>query len=272
MTSHPTSFSTRYTAIRKLGEGAYGTVWLTQNIAQGTLHAAKVIRDDRCHRKTWCEERGVRIPDEIILSETLDHPNIVKLEEVFFEEDKWILVMEFVPHFTDLFDYVAQTRLMPVEDARNLITQLVDAVNYLTSLGIDHRDIKDENILYNPFTKQIKLIDFGSACLIPDERYTKLQGTEVYTPPEFHRRGTYSSLPATTWAVGCLAYVLLNGDCPFNTPQDVMEFNALSFRNESLDERSKEFLADLLCEDERERMLPGEIMFHPWMNLISPQS
>ena len=266
MNSQSTSFDTRYTPIRKLGEGAYGTVWLTQNITDGTFHAAKVIKDERCHRKTLCEDRGVWIPDEIILSEILEHPNIVKLEEVYFEEDKWILVMEFVPHFTDLFDYIARTGPMSVEDARNVITQLVDAVNYLTSLGIDHRDIKDENILYNPFTKQIKLIDFGSASLIPDGRYTKLQGTEVYTPPEYHRQGTYSSLPGTTWAIGCLAYVLLNGDCPFNTPQEVVEFEVLRFRNQRLDQGSKEFLIDLLCEDERERLLPGEIIFHPWMN------
>ena len=263
------SFASVYTPIRKLGEGAFGTVLLAQDTRDGTLHAAKIIPDERCNRKTFCQNRGVWIPDEILISEVLEHPHIVELEEIYFEEGKWILVMEFLPGFVDLFDFIAQTGPMSVEDARNVTLQLVDAVNYLTSLGVDHRDIKDENILYNPSTKQIKLIDFGSASMIPDTPYTKLQGTEVYVPPEYHRHGVYSSLVGTTWAIGCLVYVLLNGDCPFNTNQEVKEFTFLRFGNRSLDQQSRGFLQDLLTEDEQERMLPGEIIFHPWMNVMT---
>ena len=265
MSSQPCKFANRYTSISKLGEGTYGTVWLTQDLRDDSLHAAKVVPDVQCHRKSWCELRGAWIPDEILLSETLDHPNIVRLEEIFFEENKWILVMEFLPGFVELFEYTAQTGHMSVKHARNVTKQLVDAVNYLATLGIDHRDIKDENILYNPTTKQMKLIDFGSASLIPETPYTKLQGTDVYIPPEYFRHGVYSSLPATSWAVGCLVYVLLNGDCPFDTTQEVKEYKKLKFRNKWLDKRSREFIRDLLTEDENERILPGEIMLHPWM-------
>ena len=265
MTSQSTKFSSRYSPIKKLGEGGYGTVWLVQRHSDKTVHAAKIIPDEKCKRKTWCAKRGVWIIDEIVLSETLHHVNVVKLEEVYYEREMWILVMEFLPHFVDLFDHIADTGPMSADDSRNLVTQVLAAANYLISRGIDHRDIKDENILYNPYTKQIKLIDFGSASLIPSGPYTAFQGTEVYLPPEFHTHGSYAALQGTTWAVGCLAYVLLNGESPFSTTEEVVECKTLNFKNGGLDQLSKEFLRDLLVIDEDDRLLPEEVAFHPWL-------
>ena len=262
-------FADSYQAIRLLGEGGYGAVWLVKRISDGTLHAAKIINDSKCKRKTWCEDRSAMIPDEILISETLDHPNLISLHEIYFEQSCWIIVMEYLPGFVDLFDHISQNGALSVEDAREVLTQLLDTCTYLISIGIDHRDIKDENILYNPLTHQIKLIDFGSASRIPDTPYTSYQGTEVYLPPEHFNCGPYSALPAMTWSIGCLAYVLLNGDCPFSTKQEVAEHQHLKFINPRLDQESKEFLHDILTIDQDDRMTPGELIFHPWMDWIS---
>ena len=263
------NFSSRYSVMKKLGEGGYGTVWLVREISDGTLHVAKIVPDEKCRRKTWCEARQFWIPDEIIILEILDHPNIVKLEDIYIEEDHWVLIMEFSPNYRDLFDYIAETGPMLVEDARVLISQLFDAVNYLTSRGIDHRDIKDENVLYNPKTKQMKLLDFGSSSLINAGSYTTFQGTPVYLPPQFHWFGSYSALPAASWAVGCLSYSILNGEPVFTTTQQVAEFKILNFKNPNLDQMSKEFLNSLLNADEEVRMLPEEAAHHPWIQCIS---
>ena len=264
-------FADSYQAIRLLGEGGYGAVWLVKRISDGTFHAAKIINDSKCKRKTWCDDRSALIPDEILLSETLDHPNLIKLHEIYFEQNSWIIVMEYIPDFVDLFDHISKNGALTVEDAREVLAQLLDTCSYLISLGIDHRDIKDENILYNPVTRRIKLIDFGSASWIPeaDAPYTSYQGTEVYLPPEHFNYGSYSALPAMTWSIGCLAYVLLNGDCPFSTKQEVADHQHLEFINPRLDHESKEFLRDVLIIDEDDRMIPKEIMLHPWMDCIS---
>ena len=264
-------FTDSYKSIRLLGEGGYGAVWLVKRISDGTLHAAKIVDDSRCKRKTWCDDRSALIPDEILLSETLDHPNLINLQEIYFEQNSWIIVMEYIPDFVDLFDHISTKGALTVQDAREVLTQLLDTCSYLISLGIDHRDIKDENILYNPITRRIKLIDFGSASWIPENEapYTSYQGTQVYLPPEHFNYGCYSALPAMTWSIGCLAYILLNGDCPFSTKQEVADHQHLEFINPRLDQESKEFLRDVLIIDEDDRMIPKEIMLHPWMEWIS---
>ena len=270
-TTIPLLFTDSYKAIRLLGEGGYGAVWLVKRISDGTFHAAKIMDDSKCKRKTWCDDRSALIPDEILLSETLDHPNLINLHEIYFEQNSWIILMEYIPDFVDLFDHISKSGALTVEDAREVLTQLLDTCSYLISLGIDHRDIKDENILYNPVTRKIKLIDFGSASWIPENEapYTSYQGTEVYLPPEHFNYGSYSALPAMTWSIGCLAYVLLNGDCPFSTKQEVADHQHLEFINPRLDYESKEFLRDVLTIDEDDRMTPGEIIWHPWMDWIS---
>ena len=244
-------------------------MWLVRRISDGTLHAAKIIDDSRCRRKTWCDKRSEKIPDEIMFLENLHHDNLISLHEVYFEKNSWVLVMEYLPGYVDMFEYISQTGVMSVEEAREVLTQLVDTCSYLVSCGVDHRDIKDENILYNPSTQHIKLIDFGSASWLPDIPYTSYQGTEVYLPPEWYNFGSYSALPAMTWSIGCLAYVLLNGDSPFSTKREVANYQQLKFRNTKLDEESREFLLDLLTLEEEDRMTPGEIIFHPWMDWIA---
>ena len=267
----PLPFSHAYKPIRQLGEGGYGSVWLVQRISDDSLYAAKIIPDSKCTRKTWCEDRSAMIPDEVQLTEALDHPNLINLHELYFEQESWVIVMEYLPGFVDLFEHISQNGPLSVEDARNVLTQLLDTCSYLISFDIDHRDIKDENILYNPTSRRIKLIDFGSASTIPDTPYTRFQGTEVYLPPEYFNYGSYSALPAMTWSIGCLAYVLLNGDCPFSTKQEVAEHTCLEFINTRLDEESKEFLREVLTIDEDERVTPGELIFHPWMDWISKE-
>ena len=265
--SNSTSFSQIYSPVKQLGEGGYGTVWLVMRCSDKFLYAAKIIPDSKCRRKTHCIERDTYIPDEIMLSETLEHPNILAVEGIFFEQESWVIVMEYAPGVIDLFEHISKTGLFSVSDTRNLLAQLIHTVNYLLSKGVDHRDIKDENILYNPTTKNIKLIDFGSASILPTQPYTRFQGTDVYIPPEFYLYGEYSPLPATTWSLGCVAYILLNGDSPFSSKNEVEQFTSLKFPNSRLDQYSKEFLHDIFILDEDLRLLPAELLFHPWMTV-----
>ena len=258
-------FTDTYKPIHLLGRGGYGAVWLVEKISDKSLYAAKVIRDSRCNRRSWCKHRSTMIPDEIFFSEKLNHPNLLNLHDLFFEQESWVIVMDYLPGFEDLFEHISQNGAMSVLDTRNVLTQLLDTCSYLISLEIDHRDIKDENILYNPTTRRIKLIDFGSASRITNTPYRRYQGTEAYIPPEYFRYGAYSAFPAMTWSIGCLAYVMLNGDSPFKTKQEVAAHTRLEFINTGLDQKSKEFLRDVLKIDENDRKTPGELKLHPWM-------
>ena len=166
------SFLQRYIPTRVLGEGGYGKVWLVHRITDGVLCAAKVIDDIKCRNKAWCPNRAKQIPDEILILESLDHSCIIDIHETYLEQNCWIIVMDYLQDFVDLWDHIYQNGALSVEDAREVLAQLLGVCSYLISQDIDHRDIKAENILYNPATRRIKLVDFDCASLIPDSPYT----------------------------------------------------------------------------------------------------
>ena len=169
------------------------------------------------------------------------------------------------PTHVDLLHHLSDSVALSVENTRTIISQLVDQLPDL--YWGSTRDINDENILYNPATIQMKLIDLGTAGRISAPRvpYTSFRGTEVYAPPHYFLHGSYLARPALTWTIGCLAYSLLNGDRPFATTREVAAYRYLPFLNPRLDHGSKEFLRELLTSDEDDRMLPHEIRTHPWL-------
>ncbi|KAL5264221.1 hypothetical protein ACHWQZ_G005341 [Mnemiopsis leidyi] len=264
-------FCLKYKLTQQLGEGGYGAVYLCQHRTTLQLHAVKIMEGDRCTNRTWCSRRKEWLPNELVLWESLSHPNIVNLQEVYRDDDTftWYLVMEYNPGYQDLFDYIDKNRALSSRDSANIIRQLVNVVYYLTLENVDHRDLKDENILYNPTTRQIKLIDFGSSGKLSSTPYTHYRGTDVYIPPEYFLAGSYSSFSATVWAIGCISYVLLTGDCPFQTRQDVREFSSLEQLNPTFGERTLRlnFIRSCLNPDPAQRILLSDLIRHPWLRV-----
>ena len=260
-------FSDLYTISHKLGDGGYGSVYLCSRCSDHKLFAVKIVPDNKCRRKTWCEDRNYYIPDEVILWEPLSHPNILQLEEVFYESNNWLMVMEYDPDYVDLFNYINKGGPLASEEASHIIKQLINVCWYLTLEDVDHRDIKDENILYNPATREIKLIDFGSASVLTDEPYCRFQGTDVYIPPEYYRSLSYYPYPATTWALGCLTYVLLTGDTPFPDRKAVCEHKVVPW-SKNVDSVGKNFVELCLNDDPIERLPLCDVLYHPWFNAL----
>ena len=68
----------------------------------------------------------------------------------------------------DLFDHIEEHGKFSLTKlrARNVIKQVVDVIGFCFKMGVDHRGLNEENIMYNPSGNQIKLIDFGSALVL----------------------------------------------------------------------------------------------------------
>ena len=145
-----------------------------------------------------------------------------------------------------------------------MIQQLVRLSYYFTLLDIDQRDIKDENILYNPRTKHIKVIDFGAAAKLSSAPYTEFRGTDVYIPPEYYCYGKYQSFDATVWAIGCLSFILLDGDCPFDSHADVMGFKSVEQLRSDLATKTKRhnFIRACLNPDPECRISDSDLLKH----------
>jgi serine/threonine protein kinase len=122
---------------------------------------------------------------------------------------------------------------------------LADSLFFLHKHGIVHRDVKDENVVLGPDGKCI-LIDFGSSGLIKNNGWDTFSGTLDYAGPEILRGERYRGKEQDVWAFGVVAYVLLIGECPFQTAAEAQEGLKSPFANASisLDER---------CGDDKEK-------------------
>ncbi|KAG0708906.1 kinase-like protein [Suillus ampliporus] len=183
------------------------------------------------------------------------HPNICPLLDFFEDNHYYYLVLpsstpekklDEPPPPIDLFDLVeVHPQGLPSFDVRSYLGQLADALRFLHSHGIVHRDIKDENVVLGPDGKCI-LIDFGSSGLVKTNGWDTFSGTLDYAGPEILRGERYYGKEQDVWAFGIVAYVLLVGECPFVTAAEAQEGLASPFANASiaLDER---------CGDDKEK-------------------
>lgn len=96
--------------------------------------------------------------------------------DYFEDTDNFYIVMERPEKYIDLFDYITQKGTVSERSSRYLFRQVVEAVQYCLSVGVVHRDVKDENILIDLKHNQIKLIDFGSGTFMHDGMYTEYEG------------------------------------------------------------------------------------------------
>jgi calcium-dependent protein kinase len=196
-----------------LGSGISGVVRLVTHKATGVKYAVKCL--DLGLVDT--EEGLMQLREEIFIMCQLDHPNIVRLEEVYESHSEIYLVQELClgGELFDRLDEQPDYHYTEAECAR-LIKQMLCAVRYLHSKGIIHRDLKLENFLFSSSAQdsELKMIDFG---LSKHFRYGEIHQEAVGTPytvaPEVIR-GRYDER-CDIWAIGVIAFLLLSGDPPF---------------------------------------------------------
>ena len=148
----------------------------------------------------------------------LDHPNLVKLFEVFEYRGQYVLILELCEG-GDLFNYIKQNRFFDEKRAAQIIREILSAVNYMHKQGVMHRDLKPENILVDSESDTLKIGDFGTATPFNSaSKFSELIGTPYYIAPEV-LAGNYGP-KCDIWSCGIILYVLLCGAPPFNGKSD----------------------------------------------------
>lgn len=175
-----------YEIDKVLGSGKYGVVKKGYSILNPDFQVAvKVIE---LAKLTGNYHSCV---SEIVTLKKVDHPNIVKIYEIFKDTKNLYIVMEFVDG-KELFEYVVEHTKINEKDSAAITKQLLKTIKYLNSLNICHRDVKPENILINPKSLHIKVIDFGLSTYFSDfQQLTTKVGTPYYVSPEV-LKGNYN--------------------------------------------------------------------------------
>jgi len=196
-----------------LGSGVSGTVRLVTHKASKVQYAVKTM-----DLGLICSDAAIdQLKEEIQIMCQLDHPNIVRLEEVYEGFNEIFLVMELCLG-GDLFDRLDEQSDYHYTEAQcaRLVKQMLSGVRYLHSKHIIHRDLKLENFLFSSTDPDgvLKMIDFGlSKHFTFGQVHHDAVGTPYTVAPEVIR-GSYDE-KSDIWAIGVISYLLLSGETPF---------------------------------------------------------
>ncbi|XP_034465509.1 serine/threonine-protein kinase ICK-like [Hippoglossus hippoglossus] len=187
----------RYTSIRQLGDGTYGSVILGRCLESGELVAIKKMK-----RKFYSWEECMNLR-EVKSLKKLNHANVIKLKEVIRENDHLYFIFEYMKE--NLYQLMKdRTRLFPESAVRNIMFQILQGLTFIHKHGFFHRDMKPENLLcMGP--ELVKIADFGLAREIRSRPpFTDYVSTRWYRAPEVLLRSTSYNSPIDQWAVGCI--------------------------------------------------------------------
>ena len=218
----PQILAGRYEIRDLIGSGGMAEVHLGYDKRLSRIIAIKLLRSDIAGDPTF----QARFRREAQSAAALNHPTIVAVYDSGEEEftapngstrSVPYIVMEYVEGHT-VRELLGDGEAVPIPEAVEITTGVLDALEYSHRAGIVHRDIKPGNIMLTS-TGAVKVMDFGIARAIEDSAATVTQthavvGTAQYLSPE-QARGELVDARSDLYSTGCLLYELLTGQPPF---------------------------------------------------------
>ena len=262
----------KYKILAKLGTGAYGTVYLAQNILTKTNYAMKRI--DKNSEDLLMDNE---IIDEINILKKLDHPDIVKIIEFYNTNDAYYIINDYCENGA-LFNQI--TRRFSETQIAIIFKQIFSGLCYLHSNNIIHRDLKLENILISDIEKSIKsneefysikIIDFGTAKLFDKKTNARaVVGSSYYIAPEVLQKNYNEK--CDLWSSGVILYMMLVGHAPFDGRNDkeIIEnikkgyFKTNEERWIKGSKEIKDLIIKLLQYDPNKRISAKDALNHPF--------
>lgn len=199
----------------------------------------------------------------------IDHPNVLKLYDVWETSSSIYLILEYVQG-GELFDYLCNEGRRPVEEALDYFQQIICAVDYCHRFNIAHRDLKLENILIDQ-NKNVKIADFGMAAWQDVSKGNLLRtscGSPHYAAPEVISGKPYNGAAADIWSCGIILYALLAAKLPFDDDDCPALLQKIAIGKfdmpTDIDVLAQDLIAHMLDTDVSKRITMPDILLHPF--------
>ena len=277
----------RYLKLKEIKRGTYSKIYIVQKKSNFKVYICKEILKSKVSDL-------FKFKNEINVLSKMDHPNIIRLFEIF-EDDRHIsLIMEYCTGgelFNKIIERADKDQAFSEKEAATIFKQLMSAVSYCHSQGICHRDLKPENIIFENKNENspIKIIDFGLSKIFgeikPLMKGNKIEknimnarvGTAYYMSPEV-LQGNYDN-KCDIWSCGVILYILLCGYPPFDGETEHEIFKAIFRRKftfpeddwKTISDEAKDLIKHMLCEADK-RYNAENVLNHPWIEKCAPNS
>ena len=263
------TFRSLYQLNEKLKSGSFATVCRATHRATTKCVAVKCIQ--RCKLSPTDD---VAVISEVDILSSIKHNRICPLYDFFIEPKHYFIVMEYMEG-GDVFDRVGTLKNYNEEVARNVVFELLNALQYLHRNNIAHCDLKPKNLLLRTIDndESVVLADFGLASrFYSPNSLSKQCGTPYFVAPEILSRKGYDS-QADMWSVGVIIYCLLSGNLPFVGRRHLDLFQAILSGKFTFDyeiwkdvsEEAKDLVRNLLVVDPAKRFTASDAIHSAWI-------
>ncbi|KAF9994242.1 Protein kinase, partial [Entomortierella chlamydospora] len=251
--------STLYSKIKKVGQGASGSVYVAKHLTTNTKVAIKQM-------DLSLQPRKELVVNEILVMKESTNPNIVNYLDSFLvkSQELWV-VMEYMEGGA-LTDVIDNNKLSESQIAC-ICLETCKGLQHLHSQNIIHRDIKSDNVLMDSYG-HVKITDFGFCAKLTDQKNKRatMVGTPYWMAPEVVKQKEYGA-KVDIWSLGIMAIEMIEQEPPYLDEEPLKALYLIATNGtptlkkpETLSAELKNFLAVCLCVDVKSRATSLELL------------